>query len=322
VHRETAQVALRKGGETQPIHETAADSFIDSVTVVTGPGSGSVVVEVLGIQTEDGAKRKRGAPVEAKAQTKATHPAQPGPTATERFDDIMFGYETVGFGIDRDVIRIGREVGKFDRIRLRVRGNDLHVNGVKVTFDNGATQHVPVDADIKAEAYSPWLAVDGREFIREIELTYLAQPGRETKARVEVTGEYARGWLGAAGEGRNYHEGWMLLGAQTAGFTGFDRDIINIGENEGGFSKLRIEAVDRAITLREIRVKYVSGPDEVFTMRERIDPGKPYGPIEVKSGSLPIKAIEAHYRSRFDLGKGLKSALDGRPAVVQIWGQH
>lgn len=322
VHRETNKVALRKGGETQPIHETPADSFIDSVTVVTGPGSGRVVIEVLGIQTEGGAQRKRGAPVEAKAGTKETRPAQPDPSATERFDDIMFGYETVGSGIDRDVIRIGREVGKFNRIRLRVRGSDLHVNGVKVTFDNGTTQHLPVDADIKAEAYSPWLTVDGNEFIREIELTYLAHPGRETKARVEVTGEYARGWLGSAGEGRNYHKGWMLLGAQTAGFTGFDRDIINIGENEGGFSKLRIEAVDRAITLREIRVKYVSGPDEVFTMRERIDPGKPYGPIEVKSGSLPIKSIEAHYRSRFDLGKGLKSALDGRPAVVQIWGLH
>ena len=137
-----------------------------------------------------------------------------------------------------------------------------------------------------------------------------------------MTGEYAKDWLGLTGEGRNYHEGWVLLGAQTAGFTGFDRDVITVGENEGGFSRLRIETLDRAITLKEIRVRYASGPDEVFTMRERVDPGKAYGPIEFKGGSLPIKSIEALYRSRFDLGKGLKSALDGRPAVVQIWGQH
>lgn len=325
IHNERTSFALRKNGETPPIHETAADSFIDSVTVVAKPGTGRVALEVLGIQTEDGARRKRGTPLETQAEAKTPPPADDvnhKSTATERFDDIMFGYQTVGFGIDREVIRIGREVGKFNRIRLRVRGSDLHVNGVKVTFENGAVRHLPVDADIKAEAYSPWLAVDGDQFIREIELTYLAHPGRETKARVEVTGEYARGWLGLMGEGRKYHQGWVLLGAQTAGFTGFDRDVINVGENEGGFARLRIEAVDRAITLREIRVKYAGGPDEVFTMRERIDPGKPYGPIEFKSGSLPIKSIEARYRSRFDLGKGLKSALDGRPAVVQIWGQH
>jgi hypothetical protein len=44
--------------------------------------------------------------------------------------------------------------------------------------------------------------------------------------------------------------------------------------------------------------------------------------LEFKGGKSPIRAVEASYRSRFDLAKGLKSALDGRPAVVQIWGQH
>ena len=89
-----------------------------------------------------------------------------------------------------------------------------------------------------------------------------------------------------------------------------------------GGTRLRIEAVDRAITLKQIRVKFASGPDEVFAMHERVDPGKPYGPLEFKTGKAPIKTIEALYRSRFDLQKGLKSALNGRPAVVQIWGQH
>ncbi len=114
----------------------------------------------------------------------------------------------------------------------------------------------------------------------------------------------------------------MLLGAQTAGFTGFDRDTITVGKNEGGFSRLRVEALDRAITLKEIRVKYYSGPEEVFTMNERVDPGKPFGPLDFKGGKSPIKSIEARYRSRFDLLKGLKSVFNGRPAVVQIWGQH
>jgi hypothetical protein len=153
-------------------------------------------------------------------------------------------------------------------------------------------------------------------------MVYRSRPSLKGQARVEITGQYAKDWLGAEGEGRKYNEGWVLLGAQTAGFTGFDRDTITVGENEGGFSRLRIAAKDRAITLKEVRVKFLSGPDEVFTMHERVDPGKPYGPLEFKGGRAPIKVIEAKYRSRFDILKGLRMALDGKPAVVEIWGQH
>lgn len=327
VHKERLSAKLAKNASTAPIDEKSADRFIDSVHVVGGQGSGRVRVEVLGIQTEEGAKRKRGTPEPATPVAAAPPPAperappSPPPSPGDP-TDVMFGHQSVGFGIDRDVIRIGREVGKFKRIRLRVLGSDVHVNTLKVTFENGAEQSMTVDADIKAGGHSPWFAIQGDQFIREIEMTYQAHPARETKARVEVTGEYAPDWLGLRGEGRKYHGGWVLLGAQTAGFTGFDRDVIAVGQNEGGFARLRIEAIDRAITLKEIRVKYVSGPDEVFTMHERVDAGQSYGPLEFKGGSKPIKAIEARYRSRFDLAKGLKSALDGRPAVVQIWGQH
>ncbi len=114
----------------------------------------------------------------------------------------------------------------------------------------------------------------------------------------------------------------MLLGAQTAGFTGFDKDTITVGKNEGGFTKLRVIAKDRAITLREIRVVFFSGPDEVFQMRERVDPGNPFGPLEFKGGKSAIKEIQAKYRSRFDLAQGLKNLFEGTPAVVEVWGQH
>lgn len=254
-------------------------------------------------------------------QAGATGSAGPNAAADDN-RDVMFGHQDLGMGIDRDVIEVGRGIGKFNRIRLRVLGNDVHVLALRIRFDDGAQHDIPVDADIAANTYSGWFDIDQRKFIHNIELTYRARPGVPGEARVEVTGEYAKDWLAAAGEGRNYHQGWMLLGAQTAGFTGFDRDVIAVGANEGGFSRLRIEAVDRAITLKEIRVKFATGPDEVFVMRERIDPGKPYGPLEFKSGRAPIKSIVAVYRSRFDLQKGLKNALSGRPAVVQIWGQH
>jgi hypothetical protein len=236
--------------------------------------------------------------------------------------DVLFGHRDLELGIDRQAIPVAPDLGKFQRIRLKVIGHDIHVVSLRIAFTDGSHQEIPIDAEIKSGSRSDWLAVDDAKFMHEVQLTYRAQPGNRELTRIEVTGEYPKGWLMAVGEGRKYHDGWVLLGAQTASFSGFDRDTIRVGENEGGFARLRIEAVDRAITLKEIRVKFADGPDEIFAMRERIDPGKPYGPLEFKSGRAPIKSIEAVYRSRFDMGKGLKKAFDGRAAVVQIWGQH
>jgi hypothetical protein len=313
IHNEAQPVELPQGERSRAIDETAADRFIDTVNVANAPGKGRVIVDVLGIQTEAGARLQRQAPASGDVT---------GTAAPAEGSDVMFGYQDVGFGVDRDVIKVGGDLGKFDRIRLRVLGNDVHINALKVVYMDGEKQELAVDADIKADAHSEWFAIRGDRFIREIEMSYRSAPSLKGQARVEVTGEYAGDWLGAAGEGRKYNEGWVLLGAQTAGFTGFDRDTITVGRNEGGFSRLRIEAMERAITLKEIRVKHFEGPDEIFAMSERVDPGKPYGPLEFKGGKAPIKAIEARYRSRFDFMKGLKSVLEGRPAVVQIWGQH
>ena len=324
VFNENRKISLSKGERSRAIDEGKSDRFIDKINISNTGGSGKAVIEILGIQTAAGAKKSRGGAASGEIAGSATDakPDTAAPGTIEDGNDVMFGYQNVGFGIDRDVIKVGGDVGKFDRIRLRVLGNDIHINALKVVYVEGDAQDVAVDADIKANTKTKWFELKGDHFIREIQMLYRSRPNLKGQARVEVTGQFAKDWLGAGGEGRKYNEGWVLLGAQTAGFTGFDRDTIPVGANEGGFSRLRVTAKDRAITLREVRVKYFTGPDEVFTMNERVDPGKPYGPLEFKGGKAQINVIEAKYRSRFDILKGLKSVLEGTPAVVEIWGQH
>jgi hypothetical protein len=324
IHNENGNMRLVPGESTPIIGDRTRNRFIDIVNIVNEPGNGKVVLEIAGLQTPDGAAQKRSNPASGDVSFAPTAP-NPDPTepgTVKSNGDVMFGYQNVGFGIDRDVIKVGGDIGKFDRIRLRVIGNDIHIKSLEIVYVDGDSQDIAVDAVVRANTRSKWLDLKGGRFIREIVMTYHSRPDLKGQARVEITGQYAPRWLGADGEGRKYNEGWVLLGAQTAGFTGYDRDTILIGRNEGGFSRLRIETKDRAITLREIRVKYFEGPDEVFTMKERIDPDRPYGPLEFKGGTAPIKAIEAKYRSRFDLLKGWNSVLKGNPAVVQIWGQH
>lgn len=326
VHNEDRQIDMRKGERSREIAAGATDKFIDKVNVTWKASTGKGTLQILALQTRDGRKLERPKGPATGDLSAENDPGKPASSTAKGpvvdGNDVMFGYQNVGFGIDRDVIKVGGEIGKFDRVRLRVLGNDVHLNTLKVVYMDGTEQDLAVDADIRANTRTSWLEVQGDKFIREIQMNYRSKPNFKGQARIEVTGQYAADWLGPNGEGKKYNAGWVLLGAQTAGFTGFDKDTITVGKNEGGFTKLRIVAKDRAITLREVRVVFFTGSDEVFTMRERVDPGNPYGPLEFKSGRSAIKEIQAKYRSRFDLAKGLKNLFEGTPAVVEVWGQH
>ena len=327
-HLEDRQIDMRPGERSREIDPASNPRLVDSVVVTWKATKGTTQLKVVGIQTPAGRKmaRTRGAPSAPAAQSPGAPatPPQPVTTAGEKFTDdgILFGHQTISLDGGSGTIGVGSEIGKFERIRLRVLGNDIGLDTAKVTYADGSSQDLAVNAALKANTQTGWLAVDGTKFIRDITFSYRAKPDAKGQARVEVMGEYAKGWLGASGEGAKHNDGWVLLGAQTAGFTGYDKDTIPVSANEGGFTRLRVISKDRAITLREVRVVFLSGPDEVFQMRERVDPGKPFGPLEFKGGRAAIKEIKARYRSRFDLAKGLKNLFEGTPAVVEIWGQQ
>jgi hypothetical protein len=255
--------------------------------------------------------------VPVKPTTDAPTTAAPG--AATAGGDVLFGAQYVGFGVDRDVIRVGNEIGKFDRIRLRVLDNDIHINELKVVYANGETDTLAVNADIPKNSRTNWIDLKGDRFIKEIQMVYKSKPSFRGQARIEVFGQYADGWLGPQGEGRKYNQGWVLLGAQTAGFVGFDKDVIPVGKNEGGFRKIRVTVRDRAITLNEIAVIFTDGSQEVIPVRTRVDAGGTYGPVDLKGEKrVAIDRIEAKYRSRFfDASARGKGA-----AIVEVWAQH
>jgi hypothetical protein len=340
VHNEDRQIDMYQGERSRPINPTTDSRFIDQVNVIQIPQRGRGRLQVLGVQDEDGRHMDRGGSRSDQVSTRQPSTAAPReeapPTALPtkptsdvpttapvgkplEGGDVLFGAQYVGFGVDRDVIRVGNEVGKFQRIRLRVLDNDIHINEIKVIYANGETDTLAVDADIPKNSRTSWIDLKGDRFIKEIQLSYRSRPSFRGQARVEVFGQYAEGWLGPSGEGRKYNQGWVLLGAQTAGFVGFDKDIIPVGSNEGGFRKLRVTVKDRAITLNEVKVVFVGGEEEVIPVRTRVDAGGTYGPIDLREGKrAAIDHIEAKYRSRF-----FDSSARGKgSAIVEIWGQH
>jgi len=226
--------------------------------------------------------------------------------------------QDVGFLVDRDVIRVGPEIGKFDRIRLRVLRNDIAITDLKAVFDDGKTETLLSDAKIAAGRKTDWIPLDHKGFIKEIQLVYRSKPNFSGQARVEVFGEYEKGWLGPNGEGRKYNDGWVLLGTDTAGSVGFDRVKIPVGENEGGFRQIRVSVKDRDVTMTNLAVVYKDGAkDELQTNRTKIAADEAFGPVDLKQNAS-IKEIEATWRSRAIATSKRERAY----ATVQVWGKH
>jgi CBS domain-containing protein len=341
VWNEDRQIDMYWGERSRPINPTYDSKFIDQINIEQSPGYGRGRLQIIGIQDPEGREmdragrsgppsdrfdrdRDRDRPEGAVSGDLPVRPTVPVATPTTPGQptaggDVLFGAQSVGFLTDRDVIRVGNEVGKFAKIRLRVLENDIHINEMKVVYANGESDTLAVNADIPKNSRTNWIDLRGDRFIKEIQLVYRSRPSFNGQARIEVFGQYAPGWLGPNGEGRKYNQGWVLLGAQTAGFIGFDKDIIPIGSNEGGFRRIRVTVRDRAITLNEIKVIYADGEEETIPVRTRVDAGGTFGPIELKGRRRQaIDHIEAKYRSRF-----FDSSARGKgSAIVEIWGQH
>ncbi|MEO1419685.1 MAG: DUF2541 domain-containing protein [Pseudomonadota bacterium] len=245
-------------------------------------------------------------------------PSRVVPSDTSPAGDVLLGAQSIGFDIGQDLIRVSSKVGKFSRVRLRVLDQDVNVKAIKVTYVGGLSEGFPVNALIRPQRKSAWFPVKSNRFIDRIELSYKKRPSSASRARIEVFGKHADGWLGPDGEGRRYNDGWVLLAAQTAGFVGFDNDDITVGANRGGFDKIRVAVRERAITLNKIKVIYDDGETDVIPVKTRVDAGSTYGPISLREGGQKIEKIQALYRSRYVD----KSAKTFGSAIVEFWAKH
>jgi hypothetical protein len=336
---------------SRPI-DLGRDKFVEGATICYKTGSGRVTVELLGTQTRSGRNARRPAITQAQTfppacagggggiatiatpgsrptTTKPSTPVDTQPTAPipetapagTAFPNgaILFGVQNVGFLRDRDVIKVGGNLGQFERLQLRVLGNDIFINDLDVVYVNGQSQKLVINAPIKQNTRSRWLDIQGDKFIKEIQMTYRSRANFKGQARIEVYGQLARDWLGAKGRGREYNEGWVLLAAQTASrFLRTEVDTIPVGRNEGLFKRVRVTVKDRALVFDELRVVYGNNEEEVFPIKTTVAANSTYGPIDLKSGNRVIKEIKTRYRSAVVDAKAV-----GRGAsVVEIWGQH
>jgi hypothetical protein len=255
-----------------------------------------------------------------RVHTRKTAPEASSTPAGKATDngEVLFGVQDVGFLVDRDVIRVGSEIGKFDRVRLRVLKNDIYITDLKVVYENGDMETLLTKTKIDASRKTDWIKLNRNDFIKEFQIVYRSRPNFKGEARVEVFGEYAPGWLGPNGEGQKYNNGWVLLGTDTAGSIGFDKVKIPVSKNEGGYKKLRVSVKDRDITLTNLAVVYEDGAkDQLEDNRIKVTADEAFGPVDLNKDAI-IKEILATWRSRAIATSKRERAY----ATVQVWAHH
>jgi hypothetical protein len=97
--------------------------------------------------------------------------AQRGPGGRPGTWDLL-GEQKVNFGVDRDIIRVGRREGKFRAIKLRVADNDIEMLDLKVIYANGAPDDIRLRQKMRKNSETRTIDLKGNtRVIREIQLT-------------------------------------------------------------------------------------------------------------------------------------------------------
>ena len=107
---------------------------------------------------------------------------------------ILLGEQTVGFRVDRDVIRIGQaedwfRTRSFRTLHFVADRNDVHMMALRLVYLNGYAEDFRVDRLIRDGEDMPVDLRGERSFIRQIEMVYRSRPSYEGRAIIKVYGE-------------------------------------------------------------------------------------------------------------------------------------
>ena len=210
--------------------------------------------------------------------------AQVGRGGGDRWEQL--GCVDVGRRPDRDIIQVGRREGRFKAIVLRVIGNDVRVEDLRVVYANGQPDDILVRAELREGSQTQPLDLQGRErSINRIEIVSqrnVSGPGRG-RARICIAGLAAERVAAPAR--------WERLGCVDVGRRP-DRDIIPVGRREGRFKAIMVQVAGNDVRIEDLRVVYANGQPDDILVRADFKEGSQSQPLDLQGRERSIQRIE------------------------------
>jgi hypothetical protein len=103
---------------------------------------------------------------------------------------ILIGSRTVNFAADHNTLPVTWLAGEFTHLQLRVHGNAVTMNELKVRFSNGEWVTLPVRARIRDGGQTRAIALPGgRRYISLIQFYHRSTTNGRGRATVDVLGQ-------------------------------------------------------------------------------------------------------------------------------------
>mgnify|MGYP001005086127 CR=1 FL=1 len=198
---------------------------------------------------------------------------------------VILGEKEVGFGVDRDVIEVGRSEGRFRALKLVVRKSDVFLIDLKVTYANGQQEDLAVKQLIRSGTETAPLSLAGEaRSIQRIELVYRSRPGYAGRAMVQVWGLHRARLKDAV------PPGYAELDVQTFP-VGQTEVRMPVGWKEGAYRAIRLRALDDPVFIRRVQIRYENGYVEETRIRQDLNPGDMTSDIDL-AGDRPTHIRE------------------------------
>jgi hypothetical protein len=217
-----------------------------------------------------------------------------------RSDWVLLGEKSVGFRVDRDVIRINQSEDwyrsrAFRTLHFKAEGNDIHMMSIRLVYMNGWGEDFRVDRLIRQGDELPLDLRGDRSFLRQIEMTYRARPDFRGEAVIRVFGEQSR--RGPPGPPPMAGADWVELGCKDVSFFGRDRDTLPVGRGEGRFKAIRLHVHGTDVRLRSLVVVYGRGEPDRLPAQHFIRAGEYTPRIDLKGYERSIRQVDMVYES-------------------------
>jgi len=240
----------------------------------------------------------------------------------------MLGEQTVQGRVDRDRINVGRYEGRFSKLTVVVLDSDLELLDFSITFADRTTYDPKLAHYFRENQRTRVFDLPGAErVIQHIDLKYRNLPGGG-RARVQVwgfkTADVAVVVPPRPVEVRWDSRGWTLLGERSIDGR-VDRDRIDVGRQEGSFTKLTIVALDSDLEMLDFEVRFANGDPWRPNLTHYFREGQRTRAVDFPGDKRFIKHIDFKYRNLPGGGRakiqvwGLKGAVAPPPPVEVRW---